>query len=172
MKNNWEFSKKLHFPTVRAIPMKDVPWYKRFVSSLLHLREWEIMEDYIIWSEYLQAYLFIPKGFIYDGASVPKILHSIYSSIGVLFLGSGPHDLGYRYGGLLLIDTSGVLTFREYTKKELDRVFHHLCILENHLVAVSTIATSVLHVFGWFTWNSYRQKGLDIYKDFPDLLIV
>ena len=170
---NIQFTKTIHFPVVQAIPTPPVPWYKKLFSVFIgERRQWEIMEDYVIWSNFLQVFIFIPKGFIYDGASVPKLLNSIYSPVGSLFLGSGPHDLGYRYEGLLLINTDGYIFFKKYSRKELDHAFQDFCALESHLNSSSYFATTLLHIVGIPTWRNHRKQIHDIHKDFPNLHII
>jgi hypothetical protein len=167
------FTKTIHFPVIQAVPSPPLPWYKKLFSVFIgERRKWEIMEDYIIWSEYLQSFIFLPTGFIYDGASVPKLLNSIYSPTGSLFLGSGPHDLGYRYEGLLIIDTKGHIFFQRYSRKTLDHVFHDFCTMESHLNSSSHFATLLLRIAGIPTWRSHRKHSYDIYKDFPTLHII
>jgi hypothetical protein len=146
------FSKELHFPVIRAVPSSKAhesdSWFKRIIDFALYRRDWEVMEDYVLWSEYFHSYLFIPKGFIYDGASIPKVLNSIYSPTGILFLGAGPHDLGYRYEGILFINVLGSVVFRKCFRSELDEMFNQLCASESHMKSASRLATVILGVCG------------------------
>lgn len=164
-------TKDIIFPVVRAIPRKPVSGWRKFFSFLISLREWEVMEDYYVWSKYLQQFLFIPKGFIYDGASVPKLLNNIYSSTGVLFFGSIIHDFGYKYAGYFIYNPDNTLTFIPNTKNGMDLIFNHLCVEENFMKTASKVALWALHIAGGHTWKAYRkiQKEITLVHDFPHL---
>ena len=165
-----KINKKLFFPTMRAVPSKtDLNTFQKIKKFLTDRREWEIREDYVIWCDYLQKYIFVPKGFIFDAASVPKALHSILGPIGILLLGSCPHDEGYRYGGFIHVNEDGSLYFKEYTKKEIDNVFFSMCKKESSLGLVSRTATASLTLFGFVAWNNARKNNCNINKDFPGL---
>lgn len=84
-----------------------------------------------------------------DGASVPKALYFAYSSTGVLFYGAFPHDFGYRYNGLFLVDDYNNIVFVKFKKPELDNIFLELCSQENHMPIISTIAKTTLSLFGY-----------------------
>jgi hypothetical protein len=160
-----------HLPIVRGVvENKQISFFKRLWRFFSFKRKWEIIENYILWCISLQAFILLPKKFIYDGASVPKALGAIYSTIGVLYLGAGPHDLGYRYEGLFLIDpVSGELRFQKMSKKELDEIFNCLCTQETGMNIASGIARNTLSVFGISTWKKHRKINLKPENDFPDL---
>ena len=165
-----KLNKKLFFPTVRAIPSKtNLSILQKINKFLTDRREWEVREDYVIWCDYLQKYIFVPKGFIFDAASIPKIFHSILGSVGILLLGSCPHDEGYRYGGFVHVNPDGTLFFKEYPKKEIDNVFVSLCQKESSLGAVVKIAKLIFILFGSIAWKNARKNNHNINKDFPGL---
>jgi hypothetical protein len=166
-------SKKLHLPITRGIiETKRLSFFKRVLRFFTFVRRFEIMKDYLLWYEDLKMYILLPASFIYDGASVPKILGTIYSSVGVLYVGSGPHDLGYRYGGLFLVDPeSGEVSFKEMSKRELDLIFDNLCAEETGMRIASGLARNTLSFFGLFTWRSMRKKTNIPEKDFPSLYV-
>ena len=63
-------------------------------------RHWEVVKDFnysLMGKNYI-----IPKGFKFDGASVPKFLAQFLSPVGVLLIGGLIHDYGYKYETLLL----------------------------------------------------------------------
>ena len=165
-------TKDIHFPKVRAIyePPKKRTLPRRIFKFLTYRRKWEVQEDYIIWSDKIGEYVFIPKGFIFDGASVPKILYSIYSPNGILLLGAAPHDLGYRYQGLILVNQKdNALFFRPYSKDWLDLIFDDFCSKESGLKIASKAATIVLGGAGYLGWYENRKKNCNLTTDFPNL---
>ena len=123
------FTKEIHFPIARAVykvPPKRT-WYQKIVKFLVYRRWSEIMSDYVLWVPVLDSYIFIPTAFLSDGASVPKILNSLFNTNGMLLLGAWPHDFGYRYKCLILVDEiTGELYTRSFTKTELDEIFESL----------------------------------------------
>ena len=49
----------------------------------------------------------IPKGFKFDGASVPKFLGQFLSPVGVLLIGGLIHDYGYKYANKKFLEFYG-----------------------------------------------------------------
>ena len=124
-----------------------------------------------MWVPHFASWIFIPKNFIFDGASVPKILNSVYNPNGILLLGAGPHDFGYRYKGLLHADYRGYLKFVPYNKDELDNIFNHLCSYESGMSKASKIAQIVLSAIGFLGWKSNRKANHVLMDDFPELFV-
>ena len=65
----------------------------------------------------------IPEGFVFDGASVPRLLWGLLSPTGLLLIGGLVHDFGYRfdllvrrgeYGGFEEIAVRDRLSYREW----------------------------------------------------------
>jgi hypothetical protein len=165
-------SKELHFPIVQAlISKKKKGLHRRIYDFFTFRRKWEVQKDYILWCEYLQKYIYIPAFFVFDGASVIKILYSIFSPTGILLLGSTPHDFGYRYKGLLVLSDDYDVVFHPYTKKELDKIFESFCVAENGLKHSACVATLTLSLFGFFGWKENRKLNKHIKTDFPDVFM-
>jgi hypothetical protein len=102
-----------------------------------------------------------------DGASVPKMLSSLYSSTGVLFYGSLPHDFAFRYSGLLLVNPDRTLYYKELSKSLADEIFNNLCKEESGMSVASRIAKFALTLFGGSSWQDGTEIGIKI--DFPEL---
>ena len=164
-------TKEIHFPIVRAVYNKPVTrtWIKKTGRFFTYTRYYEIMEDYILYVPILDAYIFIPKGFIYDNASVPKLFNNLYRSDGLLLLGSPPHDFLYRYQCLIFVQEDGSLEFKDFTKKEADRIFNSLCAWESELTKASKVATFTLTCVGFFAWKKSRKENRQLLLDFPQL---
>lgn len=181
-----KLTKDIHFPVVQAIPDEEhVRFWEKVKKFLFYRRQWEVVQNHAIWSPFFHRWIFLPKGFVYDGASVPKVLHSLLGPTGILLLGSGPHDEGYKYAGLIFfrpvdkgiskgLEVEGDLVFQLISKFELDRMFRSLCKRESSLGVSTLLATLSVMIFGIFTWRGYREKGSGITslcKDFPDIKI-
>ena len=165
-----KINKSVHFPIVSAVPdIQVLTLYKNIIEFLTYRRTWKLQRDYVIWCDYLKEYIFIPKNFIFDGASVPKALYSFLSPNGILLLGACPHDFGYRYKGLIHIDNNGYLYYKRYSKSELDKMFRSMCKKESSLGAAVNIAYIGLFLFGFTGWLEARKNNCDLNKDFPNL---
>lgn len=83
-------------------------------------RRWKFLEDwYVDLPDGRQCH--IPRGYIVDGASVPRLLWAVYSPTGMLFFPSMVHDFAIREGHLVL-DGQQI----EYTWRQSDDLFHAL----------------------------------------------
>jgi len=162
-------TKDMHFPSIQAQINPDPGnWWKLFKSFFTYRRLFRLTEDYVMWVPEINEWIFIPRNFLFDGASVPQILSSLYQSTGMLFYGSAPHDFGYRYNGLLHI-YNGELKFVLYAKKELDNIFESLCASETKMQKASKIAKSALTIGGFVAWNANRKDNNILEKDFPEI---
>lgn len=165
-----KLNKGIHFPIIQGVPDdKKRNIFSKIFKFLTFRRKWKLKRDYILWCEYLKEYIFVPKGFVFDGASVPKALHSFLGPNGILLLGACPHDEGYRYRGLIHVREDRTLLFKPYTKHELDKIFFHLCKKESSLGIISAIATLALILFGWTGWLQARNNNNILTDDFPYL---
>ena len=80
-------------------------------------RHWEVADD---WSYTIMGEKYIiPQGFKFDGASIPKFLHTWLSPTGVLLMGGLVHDYAYKYETLLKSgqkETMGKITQKQRTR--------------------------------------------------------
>lgn len=156
------------FPIIQALPTeRKTGWFGRIKDFFTYRRKFRVTNNYFLWSPMLQSFIFVPVGFIFDGASVPKVLNSLYSSTGMLFLGACPHDFGYRYEGLLLLDPNGIVHFKKMDKEFLDRIFEDFCSWESGMPTASKTATLGLGLFGFTGWHENRELDSDLVEDFP-----
>jgi len=149
---------KDRMPILRPVP----------VSKRGERRRWEVMEDW--YSNCLGAHFtyIIPAGFIFDGASIPRLFWNILSPSGYLFLAGLIHDFVYKYRFLYTFTTVENLNGGEtkvirewYTQKQADKKFEELadriCMGAHFFTRISYIA---LRGFGSFAWNKHREKCL------------
>ena len=121
-------------------------------------RHWELAEDWhyeIGGEEYV-----IPAGFKFDGASIPKFLHTWLSPTGVLLMGGLVHDYAYKYETLLRKygkETMGVLT-----QKKADEIFRDINIEQNGFHFLNYLAYWALRVGGFMAWNGHRKVNAKI----------
>ena len=125
---------------------------------LLGVRHWEIAKDF---TYELEGQKFvIPKGFKFDGASIPKFLHTFLSPVGVLLMGGLVHDYAYKYQTLLKNnkkDTMGVIT-----QKRADEIFRDIGIEVNGFFLMNQLAYLSLRLGGFMAWNKHRKVNAKI----------
>ena len=103
------------------IPTKGKGFWKAIFLWVFGTRHWIVAKDFVYWMNG-QQYV-IPKGFQFDGASVPKFLAQFLSPVGVLLIGGLIHDYGYKYETLLLKSNR---TIGKKTQKWMDQTFRDI----------------------------------------------
>lgn len=124
---------------------------------LMGVRKWEIAQDYYF-SIHGQSYV-IPKGFVFDGASVPKFLATWLSPVGVLLIGGLVHDYAYKYETL---QTKAGKTIGKLSQKEADIIFRDINIEQNGFHLLNYLAYWALRLGGFVAWNGHRKRNCKI----------
>ena len=140
------------------IATKGKGFFKMILMWLLGVRHWEIAEDFNY--EINGEKFVIPAGFKFDGASIPKFLHTFLSPVGVLLMGGLVHDYAYKYETLLKInkaETMGVLT-----QKKADQIFRDINIEINGFYLMNQLAYYSLRLGGFLAWRKHRKVGAKI----------
>lgn len=156
---------KIKMPVLRPIPLdiSGLPWYKRLLAYFSR-RNWELMGDYELYIPWLDETWFIPKGFIFDGASVPRFLWPIINPTGVLLLGSLFHDFGYRYK-CQLTKIEGKIIITKKGKLFFDSNFRKINNMVNGSYIMNGAAWFFLVILG-YGWIIARLKNKDVEVDF------
>ena len=154
---NFKYSQ---FPTMRPIPIKTKGkgFFTMIKMWLLGTRHWEIANDFDY--EINGEKFVIPAGFKFDGASIPKFLHTFLSPVGVLLIGGLVHDYAYKYQTLLMLnkkDTMGVIT-----QKRADEIFRDINIEVNGFYLMNYLAYWSLRLGGFMAWNKHRKVNAKI----------
>jgi hypothetical protein len=149
-------------PVLKPLPIKtkDKGFFKGIIMWLLGVRHWELAEDFH-YKLNGKAYV-IPAGFKFDGASIPKFLHTFFSPVGVLLMGGLVHDYAYKYETLLSKnkkDTLGVIS-----QKRADEIFRDININVNGFYVMNYLAYYSLRLGGFVAWNGHRKRNCD-WKD-------
>ena len=147
--------KAISMPHMKPIPIptKGKGFWGGIKIWLFVSRKWEIVSDYHYVVDGKE--LVIPKGFIFDGASVPKFLHTWLSPMGVLLVGGLIHDYGYKYQTLLCKGKKKHIGIK--TQKELDIIFRDVNIIQNGFRLINYLAYYGLKLGGFATWNKHRK---------------
>ena len=149
-----------HMQPIR-IPTKDKGFWGAIFLWLLGVRTWTITKDFhykLRGQEYV-----IPKGFTFDGASVPKFLASFLSPVGVLLIGGLIHDYAYKYEQLLEKNQPLVSDeSKKLTQKEADIIFRDINIEVNGFHFLNYLAYWALRIGGFVAWNGHRKRNVKI----------
>jgi len=140
-----------------GIPTKGKGFWGGVWTWIMVTRTWEITKDfqYSIDGEHYV----IPKGFVFDGASVPKFFRSWLSPMGVLLIGCLVHDYGYKYQTLLKKGKGQCNGIK--TQKEMDETFRDINISVNGFKMINYLAYYALRLGGFVTWKGHRKRGAD-----------
>lgn len=154
---------KIEMPDVHPIPFNsDCGYIKRVFRWFFYTRKWEMSKDwcFVLFSG---VTILIPKGFQFDGASVPKPFRSLLSPTGILFIPGIIHDYAYKHNSLMGItsDGGGAVTFSPYRKKAgklyWDWLFMRIAQQVCGLFIIPKVAYAVLVLFGFFAWYKHRR---------------
>ena len=140
---------------MKPIPMetKSKGLFGGIVLWLLTSRKWEITSDFLFTID--STNYVIPKGFIFDGASVPKFFRSWLSPMGVLLVGGLVHDYAYKYETLRLSGKPKALTKKN--QKWCDQLFRDINIHVNGFKIINNGAYYALRLGGWLAWRKHRK---------------
>ena len=142
-------------PHMKPIPMetKSKGLFGGIVLWLLTTRKWEITSDFLFTID-TTSYV-IPKGFVFDGASVPKFFRSWLSPMGVLLVGGLVHDYAYKYETLRLSGKPKALTKKN--QKWCDQLFRDINIHVNGFKIINNGAYYALRLGGFMAWKKHRK---------------
>jgi hypothetical protein len=154
--------KYAEFPLMRPIPIrtKGKGFFKMISMWLFGVRHWEIAKDFVY--DLNGEKFVIPKGFKFDGASIPKFLHTFFSPFGVLLIGGLVHDYAYKYQTLLKHgkkETLGVIS-----QKRADEIFRDINIDVNGFYLMNQLAYISLRLGGFLAWNKHRKVDAQAIK--------
>lgn len=142
-------------PTIKPLPIptKGAGFFKAVWIWLTTTRTWEVVKD---WKYELEGVSYVvPKGFVFDGASVPKFLAMWLSPVGLLLIGGLVHDYGYKYASLLTATGKKPVV---KDQKEMDIIFRDVCIEVNGFKVLNYLAYYALRLAGFVAWNGHRKN--------------
>ena len=140
------------------IATKGKGFFKMILMWLLGVRHWEIAKDFeyeLNGNKYV-----IPAGFIFDGASIPKFLHTFLSPVGVLLIGGLVHDYAYKYAALKPKSKKDAILLLD--QKKSDQIFRDINIEINGFYLMNYLAYWSLRVGGFMAWNKHRKVNAKI----------
>ena len=150
----------------QPIEIKHVPYRIKVWRWIFYIREWKLHEDwYFTMPDGTD--IKISKGYILDGASVPRPLWGVLSPVGLLLIPSIIHDFGYEKGYLIVIGGNGKETkyLSNYNKRNWDDLFYEISNFVNGKGIINFLSWKALLFFGGYSWKKYeknrKQKNQD-----------
>ena len=142
------------YPVMKPIKIatKGKGFFKMIFMWILGTRHWEIAKDFEY--ELNEKKYVIPSGFKFDGASIPKFLHTFLSPVGVLLLGGLVHDYAYKYAALQLVKGK---KGKSLDQKQSDQIFRDINIEVNGFYSMNYLAYYALRIGGFLAWNKHRK---------------
>ena len=129
------------------------------LAWMRHKRQWQLTED---WHCMLPdgTPIVIPRGFVSDGASAPRLFWPLMPPAGPLLAPSLIHDFAYRYDYLWTHDgNGGYLKHREGAGRDYwDRLFHELGIELVGRNLFTLPAHRVMRLLGRKAWRDKRGR--------------
>ena len=154
---NFKYKNYPHMIPLR-IPTKDKGFWGAIIMWLFGVRHWEIARDFEY--ELNGVSYVIPKGFQFDGASVPKFLATFLSPVGVLLIGGLIHDYAYKYACLKPTNKKEPLLL--FNQKKADQIFRDINIEINGFYFLNYLAYWALRLGGFVAWNGHRKVNAQI----------
>lgn len=111
--------------------------------------EWVVLDEYIFWSHRIMRSIVVPRWFVTDLASIPRIFRPLISVNEQHRLASLPHDLVY---------TLQALNQSNISRKEADLILRDFCELQGvHAVKQYAIYWAV-RAGGWAVWRRNEKQ--------------
>ena len=150
---------KLDMPQLKPLPINshDLPWPARIKAWLLTPRQWELAEDYYLYVDYLHQEIMAPAGFIFNGASIPRLFWALLSPTGILLIPAIFHD--FAYGHHALMGGDGKLIYKNKGHDFYDKMFREISLQVNGIKTPDYAAWLALRLFGRFAYNKGGKKN-------------
>ena len=166
-------------PSLRPVPIKTkgqctCTKLRRWIT---YVRWWNVVDDWTYQLPNGGPKIVIPKGFLFDGASIPKMLWFLLSPTGLLLIPGLIHDYAYRYDYLWAINDKGEAYQYQYGngREYWDLLFKDVATEVNQLPALNALAWFALVLGGKSAWNDNRLRNeADLVPNLPlapDLMV-
>ena len=169
----WIFIKKTgpkirpkDMPILRPIPIptKGRKIFARLIVWMAEPRRWRVMEDWCFRYKKKNGKtikLVIPKGFEFDGASIPRILWFFLHPTGLLLIPGLIHDYGYKYDQLWKLNANGaIVPFPKPPKNGRlywDSLFRKIGMQVNGVWLPNFLAWLAVVCFGCCAWRKHKK---------------
>lgn len=151
-------------PKLIPVPIKtrNMPILRKLWAWITSVRSWTLAEDWFFEDRH-GNWIVVPKGFEFDGASIPKPLWFLLSPTGLLLIPGLVHDFAYRYDYVWMVDESSESGFikhgEQYGQKYWDRCFYDVSQQVNQLSVINGLAWLALSLLGSCAWDKNRARN-------------
>lgn len=154
------------FPTLVPVPIntKGLNWFGKLKTWFTSRRQWILAKD---WSYKTSegTIIYIPKGFIFDAASIPRIFWWFLEPTGLLLIPSIIHDFIYTNGFYFILYKSELGNEEPLkvncTRPVADRMFYNISYEVNEIHLADIPAYWAVRAGGWMAWNKGKKDRKD-----------
>lgn len=149
---------KINMPVLQPIQFDKMTAMMETIK--LYTRKWLIYENYFL-NIPGHPTIIVPRGFVFDGASIPKVFRTFLSPVGVLLIPGLIHDYGYFYNSLFCVENGNMRTYMHGAGKDaFDKLFLEIANEVNGLTKVNKTAYYAVKYFGGFAWKNHKDTQL------------
>jgi len=147
-----------------TIPTKaQSTWLHKVVMGITEKRRWVLTNDWLYKLDD-DVTILIPRGFVFDGASIPRIFWIFLSPTGLLLIPGLIHDYGYKYNQLWEIrreiNNVCILEYKKGAGKEyFDGLFKQVGKQINGMIVIDFIAWLAVALGGFSAWKAHRIRN-------------
>jgi hypothetical protein len=152
---------KDEMPKLRPLPIptRNKDYWERVLAWIFEIRQWELTEDWYFQFKDDDVEIALHKGFVFDGASIPRPFWAILSPVGLLMIPGLIHDYGYRYDQLWQVIDGEIFPYKIGAKKVYwDGLFKKTGKEVNGFALINYVAWLGVKLGGWQKWNEYRAE--------------
>lgn len=167
---------EIPMPVLKPVPIptrkQPTPIHK-IIVFIFQVRKWEVVENWYYTyksdDNKDEVELVIPKGFVFDGASIPRPFWAILNPIGLLLLQGLLHDYAYKYDLLWQLGSDGrAIPYEKGSGKDCwDILFKNVGREVNGFFLINAIVWLSVALGGSGAWNKHR--GANLQAEEPDL---
>jgi hypothetical protein len=140
----------MEMPTLKPLSFPRGMGY--FKTLFFYTPKWEVVTNFwIILPDY--QVICIPAGFIFDGASIPKIFRGLLSPVGVLLVAAMVHDYAYQHHYIMSWKYGSPIKKKYMSKAEADSLFLEIADYTNGLPWLNRIAYLAVRQHGIGAWS-------------------
>lgn len=155
---------KIPMPILKPVPIPTLNQptkIHQLIVFIFEVRKWEVVENWhYTYHADNDVELVIPKGFIFDGASIPRPFWAILNPIGLLLLQGLLHDYAYKYDQLWQVSNGRVKAYNKGEGKEFwDKLFENVGREVNGFFLINGIAWLAVNIGGSGSWDGHRKAN-------------
>jgi len=155
-------------PKLQPVPIrtKGKKWWEAIWTWINSRRKWEFSEDWVFKIE-IGFYgsttitdgmiIMIPKGYEFDGASIPRVFWWLLSPVGILLIPSVFHDYCYTHG-YLIKNIYGKKERIHVDRNISDELFRNIGTQVNGMPWINGFIYWCLHLFAGIAWWNCRYS--------------